>query len=210
MKKTVILITLISSLALGGCATKTPVIKTTNTSEATSAQKATPDADAVKNTLVDYISLFIFDDNMIGNISYNFKPEMNEETYNGLHALIDQEYTPRRDNLSALNKQAEKKLDQLGFDKQALTDFKKAYQEVTDMQDKWSKLMVGFTKENAVSVKETIDQGTATYLQASTIYGSKLSQLLIASGFDSNQTMEIALGVNSEAGKRFGDPADQR
>ncbi|MHC5268800.1 hypothetical protein ACYSNO_06450 [Enterococcus sp. LJL98] len=166
------------------------------------------DSDALIAMFTDYLSLFTFQDNMIGNISYNFTEDMIEQEFTSLKGLIEDYFIPERKKLLTLYETSSLELERLEWDENALQDLMTNLDAVVQQQNGWAEQIHQATEKNAIAIRKSIDNETEAYIMDSMTIGMNLSNLLLTSGFSETETSTIAQTALYEATKRYGDPTD--
>lgn len=162
----------------------------------------------IQEVMVAYQSLSAFEDNMIGNITYNFTDAMSDEDFTVIHEVIDVYYLSLKKGIVERHEAAKLELDRLGFEKEALEDFLKTEEKIAEQQTEWSTKMVGFTKENAMELKQEIADNQLAYQLDSQESGYKLLNLLKSAGMSEDEAKEMMKTIILEAMELYGDPQD--
>lgn len=216
MKKYLMIGLLVSVSLLASCSSleneKTDQKRSENSHNQSSEQvvrpATTPDKQKIQEVLVAYQSLRTFEDNMIGNITYNFTEGMPDEEFAVIHEVIDVYYLGLKKGIVEHHEAAKLELETLGFDKEALQDFLEADEKLGVKQAEWSEKMIGFTKENAMELKQEIADSQLVYQLDSRESGYKLLNLLRSAGIPEGEARELMKSIILEAMELYGDQQD--
>lgn len=230
MKKLYLTILLFVSLGLAACQTPKSTTKKEHISSSSLSEKRNPlskttdekmdsykrkeysvqqvDPNQLTETLTDYLSLFIFQDNMIGNLSYNFTEEITEQDFIELKEIIDYYFIPERKKLLQLYKTSRAEFKELDWNPLALDGLIDSLDKIVQQQNRWAEQIINVTPKTAVATKRIIDEESATYVSESTEIGIYLSELLLTSGFSKNETSTITNDALYEAVSLYGDSTD--
>lgn len=177
-------------------------------SEKTVQSLAKINKQKIHDVLVDYQSVHVFEDNMIGNITYNFSDTMSDDDISVIHELLDTYYLPIKKGIVGIQEIAKQELNHLGFDQAALSNFLEADEKLVVKQNEWSTKMVEFTRENAGDLKREIAESQFSYQIDSQMSGQRLLKLLESTGMSENEATELLSSIILEAMEIYGDPQD--
>ncbi|WP_157457003.1 hypothetical protein [Carnobacterium maltaromaticum] len=216
MKKNVLCGLLVGLSFLVGCSSLTTEKESSKNSESSIVQETEKNGETptklnkqkIQEVLVAYQSLHVFEDNMIGNITYNFTDAMSDEDFTVIHEVIDVYYLSLKKGIVERHEAAKLELDRLGFEKEALEDFLQTEEKIAGQQTEWSTKMVGFTKENAMELKKEIADNQLAYQLDSQESGYKLLNLLKSAGMSEDEAREMMKTIILEAMKLYGDQQD--
>ena len=140
MKKNVLCGLLVGLSFLVGCSSLTTEKESSKSSESSIVQETEKKVETstklnkqkIQEVMVAYQSPSAFEDNMIGNITYNFTDAMSDEEFTVVHEVIDVYYLALKKGIVERHEAAKLELDRLGFEKEALEDFLQIEEKIAE------------------------------------------------------------------------------
>ncbi|MHC5216347.1 hypothetical protein ACYSNR_06745 [Enterococcus sp. LJL128] len=166
--------------------------------------------DELKNLWINAIAGNTYDDNYIGNITYNITPEMNEDTFSMVKEFTKAVYNSDYDN-AVLEEQTA--IDEL---KQHLQGdgadiYFETLESLRNTQKEWVKELRSVeTKEQALALKEKIDNNTQQYSSDSMQLGMAMRLIVQENdfGLSTEEQTVFLTDIIRMATEKYGDPTD--
>lgn len=211
---------IIGGIMLVGLVGCKPVNKTDDVKkEATTAtkvmEKETTESDssdgekqvAIMSTWNDYLLDTIYQDNYIGNLSYNITDDMPDDKVKQLQIITKKLLEEDFKAIDKRSKEAEAKMKTLGLDEKGLASYLEKGKKQKETLANWRKELVSLTPENKTQVKEAIAKGQEDYLKLSVEMGQEMVKVLGDSDYSQQEAQAMAMGILQHVTQEAGDPS---